>query len=166
MITYEPANKFPPGTIDSLLQSSYMGLPVTPEETAYHRAQWRRTERLSLEDDDVAACVFITCVEQQPIGFGSFDPRGKIGAVGQNVIHPDVRGKGYGRDQLREILRRMQIRGCTFVRVKTGEHAFFAPAQAMYISCGFKERRRYWREEIDSYRMIEYVVELSDSIEP
>ncbi|MBZ0258503.1 GNAT family N-acetyltransferase [bacterium] len=166
MITFKPADAFPPGTIYSLLQSSYMGLPASPEETAYHRAQWRRTERLALNDADVAACVFITCIEKQPIGFGSFDPRGKIGAVGQNAIHPDARGRGYGREQLREILRRLRMRGCTFARVKTGEHAFFAPAQKMYISLGFKERRRYWREEIDSYRMIEYVVELNDSIEP
>lgn len=166
MITYEPVNKFPSGTIYSLLQSSYMGLPATPEETAYHRAQWRRTERLALNDADVAECVFISCVENQPIGFGSFDPRGKIGAVGQNVIHPDACGKGYGSAQLREILRRLRMRGCTFARVKTGEHAFFAPAQEMYISRGFKEHRRYWREEIDSFRMVEYVIELNGSIEP
>lgn len=160
MITFEPPNAFPPGRIVALLQSSYTGLPATPEEIAYHRAQWRRTERLALEDPDVAACVFITCLDGQPIGFGSFDPRGKIGAVGQNVIHPDHRRKGYGREQLSEILTRLRERGCTFARVKTGEHAFFAPAQALYLSCGFKERRRYWREEIDSFRMVEFVVEL------
>ncbi|MDP8244798.1 MAG: GNAT family N-acetyltransferase [Candidatus Hinthialibacter antarcticus] len=164
MITFDLPTMFPPGTMISLLQSSYLELPATTEETAYHHAQWRRTERLALEDPDVAACVFITCLDGQPIGFGSFDPRGKIGAVGQNVIHPDHRGGGYGREQLREILKRLRERGCTFARVKTGEHAFFAPAQAMYLSCGFKERRRYWREEIDSFRMVEFVVDLEAAL--
>ncbi len=161
-LTFVSPDSFPPGTIASLLRSSYHDMPATAEERAYHRAQWRRIERLSLEDPDVSACVFLTCLGGQLVGFGSLDPQRNTGAVGQNAVHPDFRGLGYGRQQLIRILNLLKERGCSSASVKTGEHAFFAPAQRMYLSCGFVEYRRYWREEISSYRMVEFRFDLSE----
>ena len=46
--------------------------------------------------------------------------------------------------------------------VTTGEHKFFLPAQKMYVSCGFKETRRFFGDTDLSFREIEFTKKIDD----
>lgn len=90
----------------------------------------------------VGACIFLTCLDGQICGFGSWDPRpdpvyGRA-SVGHNCILPEYRQRGLGRRQISEILDRLRRRGACGCQVTTGAHPFYLPARKMYESCGFR----------------------------
>ncbi|WP_158277631.1 hypothetical protein [Opitutus sp. ER46] len=74
------------------------------------------------------------------MGFGSFDPRAapQSARIGHNCIRPAYQGLGYGRLQLQEILLRLVERKVAEIHVSTLALPFFAPAQRMYSSGGFR----------------------------
>jgi GNAT superfamily N-acetyltransferase len=90
--------------------------------------------------DTVGRCGFLTVVDGEPIGFGSWDPRGwpESGRVGHNCVRPEYQRRGFGQRQVAEILERLRARGFATAEARTGEQAFFEPARRMYERCGFK----------------------------
>lgn len=141
-ITFSPIHTQKPGIVLSLLENSYRTfLESIPELWAQERAEWAELDRLafSLQGN----WIFLTRKAGEIIGLASFDPRGfPLAVVGHNCILPAFRGNGYGKLQLRELIRVIRERRFTKVRVSTGDHDYFIPAQRMYVSCGFKEVRR------------------------
>ena len=92
---------------------------------------------------------FITEVKGRVIGFCSmsFDYETKIGQVGENGIHPDYRGKGYGSKQVQFILSQLRENGMKIAEVQTGLNDGHAAARKMYEHAGFKpiiESCRYY----------------------
>jgi len=83
---------------------------------------------------------YVTEVDGRVIGFCglSIDPSTAIGKVGGNGIHPDYKGKGYGRGQLRFILDELRRRGMKIAEVHTALNDGHAAARKMYERAGFE----------------------------
>ena len=165
-LTFEPLCQYQPGILERLLTESYAALDVGQNRRAAFQARWRQADRDSFDHlETIGRCVFVTCLNGRPIGFACFDPREapERGLVGHNCIVPSCRGRGYGRRQLEELLRRLCELDIRHASATTGEHPFFEPAQHMYLRCGFREARRYDRRAVSLFRVIEYEKDLTRS---
>jgi GNAT superfamily N-acetyltransferase len=163
VLTFESITEHKPGLIEWLLAESFAGMAADEAEQERCRLKWREADRETFENPEtVGRCTFVTCLGGEPIGFGSFDPRGgpEVGIIGLNCILPAYRGQGFGKRQMEEILRRLTALNIRKAVVTTGEHAFFATAQRMYLSCGFHQTRRFRKYEQFQWQVIEYVKEL------
>jgi GNAT superfamily N-acetyltransferase len=137
------------GLIADLLKRSYRELLLSnPRIWKQEETKWNEfDEDIFQYPDSVGNSVFLTLLEKRIVGFGSYDPsqRPDFGIVGHNCILPRYRGRGFGKQQLSEILRRLQWMGIKMAQASTSSHPFFIPAQRMYVSCGFIEvGRRPW----------------------
>lgn len=110
----------------------------------------------------VGACTYITLLDDNPAGMFSWDPRKapEIGIIGWNCVLPEYRGRGIGKSQVQEILRRFRESGFQKAAVTTSEHPFFAAARRMYLACGFVEQHRYPDTGDSKYRKIDYELRL------
>jgi GNAT superfamily N-acetyltransferase len=84
---------------------------------------------------------YVTECDGRVIGFCSLsaDPDTGIGQVGQNGVHPDFKGQGYGAKQLEFILGELRRRGMTIAEVHTGlNDDGHAAARMMYERAGFE----------------------------
>mgnify|MGYP003592986894 CR=1 FL=1 len=155
-----------PGAIASLLKRSYANLAESdPKRWAPEIMKWEDFDaEVFQHPDTIGSCVFLSWFGDQLVGFGSYDPRQQpaFGVVGHNCILPEFRGRGFGEEQILEILRRLQSRGIRKAKVSTGAHPFFVPAQRMYIACGFRETRRVPSDIDPSESVIEYEMELAN----
>jgi ribosomal protein S18 acetylase RimI-like enzyme len=78
---------------------------------------------------------------KEPIGTvraGRFDSHVYITAVG---IHPEHRGRGYGRWMLSRIIADLLAQDCRTIKIEVDSKN--QPAFALYRSCGFREQRTY-----------------------
>jgi len=149
-----------PGVIASLLKRSYAEL-VASEPSLWREEQvrWERYDREVFgQPTTVGASIFLSRLDGRIIGFASWDPRQRPqrGIVGHNCILPEFRGRGFGREQVREVLRRFKDMGIQAALVTTCDHPFFAPAQRMYQACGFREVRRIPWDRDPRRTVIEY----------
>ena len=79
------------------------------------------------------------CLGETPIGFAAWDARGAPTArIGHSCIVPELRGRGYGVQQLRHTVDTLRAGGFTRVLAWTGDVPLFAPTRRMYERCGFK----------------------------
>ncbi len=149
-----------PGIIADLLKSSYAELvSAAPQYWRQEVANWEEFDKDVLRyPNSVGACVFLTWADDLVIGLGSYDnrPMPDYGIIGHNCILPAFRGKGLGRLQILEILRRFEKMEILMAKVSTNEHPFFIPAQKMYIACGFREVRRVTWDRNPELHLIEY----------
>ncbi|MDD4287837.1 MAG: GNAT family N-acetyltransferase [Candidatus Peribacteraceae bacterium] len=162
MLIFAPPSDFAPGTIERLLRESYEAIrpKLSQKEWKKLTDQFRDFEQEVALHPEIARCTFISVEDGIPIGVGSYDPRkSEMGIIGDNVILPSARGKGYGKLPLKEILRQLKAKGVYHVRVSTGDQPFFLSAQANYKSAGFKETRRFV-DDIWKSGQIEYEMEL------
>lgn len=100
---------------------------------------WEKFDHEAHSIPAVGRCVFLTYDGADLVGFGSFDPRNipAHGIVGHHCILPAYQGRGLGRSQLDEILKRLQGLGARNTHVSTLDIPFFAPARRLYESAGF-----------------------------
>ncbi len=157
-LTFTPITKHQPGAIFSLLFQSYA--PIWNDEL---EEKMRQADREVFENPDtVGACTFITCLDGQPIGLASYDPRQgpELAIIGHNCILSDYQHRGFGRKQITEILRRLKVQGFAKVTVTTSDHPLFIPAQKMYQACGFKELHRFHQHPDSECQTIEYELDL------
>ena len=153
-----------PGTVAAILKICYAGLvSAEPELWSNEVEGWMRFDTDVYEDPDREGdCTFLSWIGDKLIGFASYDPRQwpAVGIVGHNGILPEYQGRGFGKQQIAEILRRFRKMGFKRAKVSTLDHVFFIPAQKMYLSCGFYESRRIPWEGSPHYGLIEYEQEL------
>jgi len=139
-LTFRPAVACAPGTVYSLLAECYAEIL---DKTLQDKLR-QFDHEVFAAPDTVGACAFISFVSDVAVGFLSYDPRQgpAVGIVGHNGVLPVFQRRGYGTQQILEILRRLTA--CRFIcaRVSTSEHPFFAPARRMYEKCGFRPSRR------------------------
>jgi len=165
-ITYTSPLQEKPGLITEILERNYKELAVL-DVVAWREenAEWWTFEKEIFQyPHAIGACVFLTWYDGRPAGFGSYNPRlgPGLGMVGHNCIIPEFRGRGLGKKQTGEILKRLQSMGVKMARVSTSSHSFFIPAQRMYVSCGFTEiGRRPWNSD-PPLDIIEYEKNLAD----
>lgn len=135
-----------PGIIAFMLKRSYAEIVSSdPEQWGPEEAKWEEFDREVFEHPEtVGACVFLSWFDDRLVGFASYDPRGKpdFGIIGHNCILPTFRGRGFGKAQIREVIRRLYGMGVKTAKVSTMDHPLFVPAQRMYAACGFREVRR------------------------
>jgi len=140
MPTWKPITDFQRGDIVKLLQACYANI--------WNPQLCQTMKQFDAESFDhintIGACVFFSCLNDVTIGLASYDPRQgpDLGIVGHNCVLPEYQGRGYGREQIFEILRRLRSKNFQKVQVSTGQDPFFLPAQKMYLSCGFREIKR------------------------
>ena len=160
MIAFTTFTRHKPGIVFSLLSQSYAAyLECDPLAAEMWPPDWAAYDRDVFHfPDTVGACGFVTCLDGEPIGFASWDPRffPEVGIIGHNCILPAFRGHRYGQTQIHRVLAILQERGCIRARVTTGEHPFFAPAQRMYLACGFHEIRCGYGDPHSAFRTIDY----------
>ena len=153
-----------PGLIASLLTRSY-GDILASEPTLWGPEQvgWERYDReVFRQPETVGACIFLSRWQHEIVGFASWDPRGqpRYGVVGHNCVLPAYRGRGCGKQQIQEVLRRLRAMGMRKARVTTNDHPFFIPAQRMYVSCGFQAVGRVPWESDPRQMLIKYEREI------
>ena len=162
--------KFPPprdhqqGLLASMLKRSYADLvELDQQHWGSEVPKWEEFDRDVFEHPDtVGACVFLSRWGEHVVGFASYDPRRRpqFGLIGHNCVLPDFRGKGFGKQQIQEVIRRLQAAGIRLARASTGENPFFIPAQRMYTACGFREIGRHPGDGDPSQNVIEYEMRL------
>jgi len=157
-IHFKPLNGHPKGVIFNLLEQCYAGSEkMLPEYFNEWVGDWKTYEEAIFHNPDtVGACGFMTYLDNVLIGFASWDPRQfPKGIIGHNGILPEFRGKGYGQLQINEAINRLNKKDFRKILASTMDHAFFSPAQRMYLACGFEEIKRY-AVEGENYGIIEF----------
>ena len=153
-----------PGIIAALLKRSYADLVASePSVWTAQETRWEQYDRDVFEQPmTVGASVFLTRLDGVIVGFASWDPRQRprLAIVGHNCILPEFRGRGLGREQMQEVLRRFKDMDIQTALVTTCDHPFFAPAQHMYQACGFREIRRISWDCDPGRTVIEYEKEV------
>lgn len=164
MLTFKPLSTLKRGDIYQMLCDSYHDLALKYD--ASHKQQylhsWRSNDDLAFDYlDTVGKCIFVSYLDDQLVGFTSFDPRHfpDYGVVGQNCVLTKFKGQGFGKQQLSYLLSYFTSQGCRQAIVSTGESDFFIPAQRMYLAVGFVEKSRVMNETY-GYREINYVKSL------
>ncbi len=154
-----------PGVIAGLLSRSYASLiQADPGRWGGLAAVFAEYDRECFANPTtIGRCVLVTCVDGEPVGMASWDPRGgpARAVIGHNCVVPEFRGRGLGRAQVEEVLLRLRGEGFLAAEVSTGEHPFFAPAQRMYLSCGFVATSRSHGGPDPRYGVVSYRRELS-----
>ncbi|NIA14643.1 MAG: GNAT family N-acetyltransferase [Nitrospiraceae bacterium] len=129
-----------------MLNQSYAELvEAEPELWGAEKDAWSESDRDVFDHPEtIGACTFLSWCGADVVGFFSFDPRPRpaYGVIGHNCVLPEFRGQGFGKNQIREIIRRFREMEIKQARVSTNDHPFFVPAQRMYTACGFREIRR------------------------
>lgn len=102
---------------------------------------------------------FITSVNDEPVGFISWDPRKmpEYAEIGFNCIASKHKGNGYGKLQLQEAVNRIVQKDVRKIIVTTNDDLI--PAQHMYESVGFTvyQRRKLQNTEGFVNEHIDYV---------
>lgn len=164
MINFTGFKHHPRGLLLELLNQSYGPYFLyDPACRLPWKRDWREFDREVFDKPDmVGVCGFVTCFGNEIAGFASWDPRQHpdCGIIGHNCILPAFRGKSLGRQQIDEVLRNFRQQGFRQVRVTTGAHPFFTPAQRMYQACGFREVARDTIVPYSNFKAIEYELSL------
>jgi len=157
-LTFNESVKYEPGIIFKLLSICYAD--ILDQELIEQFQKF--DEAVFKNPDTVGACTFITTLRLDIVGMASFDPRQtpKLGIIGHNCILPECRRKGYGSQQILELVSRLKSLSVMRAVVSTSEHPFFEPARRMYLSCGFSETERKKKHPHDLYKMVYYEMKI------
>ena len=160
MIEYKNILKFERGILYRLLRESYNDLlNAMPDYKNELNSNWERFDSDSFNNPyTIGKCVLVSVLNENPVGFVSWDPRGIPGSgeIGQNCIISAYRGNGYGKLQIQKVLSIFQNKSTENVKVTTADHPFFNPARKMYLSCGFTESGYSYTEKYGDLKLIHY----------
>jgi GNAT superfamily N-acetyltransferase len=163
-VEFTPVSAHKPGVIATILARSYEPLIADGQLSAiFPSTKWPAFDGYVFDNlDTFGRSVFVTCADSQIVGFASWDPRGgpACGVIGHNCVLPEQRGRGYGRLQIQEVLRRFRSGNFRQAIVTTGDDPFFLPAQRMYQACGFVEVARFPYGPDYTYGTIRYELDL------
>lgn len=135
-IEFRNITEFPRGTLAALLRDGYSFEPQF--ERGWSR-QWQEFDDFFYDNPRIAeSCGFMTVLAGEPVGFVTWNPTNMPESieVGHNCISTKHKGKGYGRCQMREAVRRIAARQPKKILVCTNE--ICVPAQHTYESAGFQ----------------------------
>jgi N-acetylglutamate synthase-like GNAT family acetyltransferase len=77
--------------------------------------------------------------DNQIKGFATFlvDPEKSLGIIGNNAVHPDAQGKGFGKMLHHAVLDKFRKRGFQYAQVLTGLDPAHDAARGSYLKAGF-----------------------------
>lgn len=135
MLTFERISQFPRGTLADHLADAYA---FSADCRTYWAQDWREYDDFFFAHPRIADhCGFVTVLDGTPVGHITWDPRSAPDHVilGHNCIRTAYKGKGLGKAQLLEAIRRIRKTGARRITVTT--NALFLPAQRNYEGAGF-----------------------------
>lgn len=135
MIEYRKFSEFPRGTMYDILQDAYS---YDDRNKAVWEENWKESDDFFYDHPEIADRYgLVTCLDGEPIGFVTWDPRHRPDYVeiGHNGIRERYKGHGYGHAQLEEALRRIRTyEGLKRITVCTNSNL---KAPRNYESVGF-----------------------------
>lgn len=135
MIEFMKISDFPRGTLYDMLADAYS---YDPRNRQIWDANWKETDDFFYDNPDIADKYgLVTCLDGKPIGFVTWDPRNRpeYVEIGHNGILEEYKGRGYGKLQLEEAIRRIKAyEGLKRIIVGTNSN-LIAPKN--YESAGF-----------------------------
>lgn len=135
-ITFQKITDFPRGTLAAFLRDGYSFEPKFERDWD---KQWREFDDFFYDNPHIADFSgFMTVLQKIPIGFVSWNPTNlpAFTEIGHNCILSGYKGHGYGKQQMREAVRRILAQGAKKIIVCTNE--ICVPAQHTYESAGFR----------------------------
>ena len=108
MIDYRKLTEFPRGTLYDILQDAYS---FNSQNKEIWNENWHESDNFFYDNPDIAnKYSLVTCLDGNPIGFITWDPRNcpEYVEIGHNGIRTQYKGKGYGHMQLEEALCRIK----------------------------------------------------------
>ena len=108
MIEFRKFSDFPRGTLYDILADAYS---FDERNRQIWGEEWKGSDDFFYDNPEIADKYgFVTCLDGRPIGFVTWDPRHRPDYVeiGHNGIRERCKGRGYGRLQLEEALRRIK----------------------------------------------------------
>ncbi|MBR3771878.1 MAG: GNAT family N-acetyltransferase [Clostridium sp.] len=136
-IQFHKFSEFPRGTIYKLLEDAYS---CDDRWKQVFEENWLESDKFFYDNLDIADKYgFVTTLDGEPIGHISWDPRHQpeYVEIGHNCIATRYKGKGYGKMQLQEAIRRIKTyEGLQKIIVTTNEK--LTPAHFNYASVGMK----------------------------
>ncbi len=136
MIEFKKISEFPKGTLYQQLIDAYS---FNDECQKNWDSMWQEYDEFFYSNLDLIAdkCGFITVEDGVAVGHISWDPRNipNYVIIGHNCILSSYKGKGYGKIQLQEAIRRIKEYRVEKIIVTTNEITI--AAQKNYESVGF-----------------------------
>lgn len=135
-IEFRKITEFPRGTLCDLLKEGYSFEPRFERDCL---SQWQEFDDFFYDNTHIAEFSgFMTVLDHSPIGFVTWNPTNLpiSTEIGHNCISEKYKGNGYGKQQMREAVKRIINQGAKKILVTTNE--ILVPAQHTYESAGFK----------------------------
>ena len=136
-IEFRKITDLPRGTLAHMLADAYA---FDSRWAAEWSEEWRIFDGFFFDNPATAVKYgFVTTVDDEPVGFISWDPRHRpeYEEIGYNCILTRYKHRGYGTRQLREAVRRILLDRPQRIVVTT--NASLIPAQRMYERVGFRK---------------------------
>ena len=134
-IKFNKVSEFNRGILYDLLSDAYSFDDSIIEVC---KERWREDDNFFFDNLQIAdSCGFVTTLNDEAIGIIFWDPRNmpEYAIIGDNCIITKHKGKGYGKWQLREAIRRITQNDVKKVFVSTNNDLI--PAQRNYEGVGF-----------------------------
>ena len=152
-IKFKKMSDFNRGIIFELLKDAY-SFDCRYEQRWY--SNWRTCDNFFFDNLQIADKYgFITTLNDEAIGFVSWDPRNmpEYAEIGYNCIASKHKSNGYGKIQLQEAVNRITQNYVRKIIVTTNDDLI--PAQRMYESVGFTIYQKRKNQNIEDF--IDYV---------
>lgn len=135
-INFKKFSEFPRGTLYDILRDAYS---YDPRNIQIWNDNWLESDAFFYDNPEIADKYgLVTCIDDNPIGFVTWDPRNipEYVEIGHNGIRSAYKRKGYGHLQLQEAVRRISsYDGLKRIIVCTNSNL---AAPRNYESVGFK----------------------------
>ena len=135
LIEFKKITDFPRGTLYDILRDAYS---FDARNQQIWDTDWKESDDFFYDNPDIADQYgLVTCLDGQPIGFVTWDPRNRpeYVEIGYNGIRERYKGRGYGKSQLEEAIRRIKTyEGLKRIIVGTNSNLI---ARKNYESVGF-----------------------------
>ena len=135
IIDFRTLSDFPRGTLYDMLTDAYS---YDQRNRQIWDTSWKESDDFFYDNPDIAdKYSLVTCLDGEPIGFVTWDPRNRpeYVEIGHNGIREQYKGLGYGKLQLEEAIRRIKTyEGLKRIIVGTNSN-LIAPKN--YESAGF-----------------------------
>ena len=159
-IEFRKLTDFNRGIMYDILRDAYS---FDERYAACWEENWRQADAFFFDNPTIADRYgFVTCFRGEPVGFICWDPRNRPGYVeiGHNAIRTAWKGRGFGKIQLNEAIRRIkEYEGLREIRVCTNS-GLIAPKNYESVGFALYDRRENRDEAAFSGDYLYYKIQL------